>query len=305
MGGAVERRWRAMHDSALSATQLGGDRGEGFSAASKAFRLLLQSALLTLGAFLAIRQEISPGMIIATSIIAGRALSPVDQVIGSWPMLGRALVAHRALRAAFPEAPAEDRADAAERSALGLPAPRGRLELSAVTCLGETSPATGEPVRILDRIAFALEPGDALGVIGPSAAGKSSLARVLVGSWRPASGEIRLDGARLDQWTAEALGRHVGYLPQIVEMLPGTIAENIARFDPARTDEEIVEAARLAGVHEMILKLPKGYATRVGGGRAHALGRSGAANRTGPGRDRPPRAHRAGRAQFQPRRRRR
>ena len=255
-------RWLAMRAASQAAMQVGGDRGEGFSAASRAFRMFLQSALLTLGAWLAIRGEISPGMIIASSIIAGRALAPVDQVIGAWPALGRARAAHRALMEAMPEAP-----PGLPEGGVDLPRPEARLAVTGLTCLSpERDPVSGELRRILDGVSFALEPGDALGVVGASASGKSSLARLLVGAWEADAGEIRLGGARLDQWDAGTRGWWIGYLPQRIELLPGTVTENIARFDPSRTDAEVIAAARMAGVHEMILHLPQGYATRVGEG---------------------------------------
>ncbi|MEI4233985.1 type I secretion system permease/ATPase [Roseovarius sp. D22-M7] len=250
-------RWRGLHDAALAAGQVGSDRSEGFGAFSKSFRLLLQSAILTMGAFLALRQEISPGMIIAASIIAGRALAPVDQVIGQWRAIGRAREAHRHLREAFDRLPAE-------KPRIDLPAPGGDLQVSALTKLAPAGEVPGaEQPRILDRVGFALEAGDGLGVVGNSAAGKSTLARLLVGAWLPDAGQIRLDGATLDQWSPEALGRHVGYLPQSLQMLPGSVAENIARFDPEAQDADIIAAARIAGVHEMILALPDGYATHM------------------------------------------
>lgn len=253
----VVRRWRAMHALSLLRSQEGGDKSEGLSAFSKSFRLLLQSALLTLGAFLAIRQEISPGAIVATSIIAGRALAPVDQVIGQWRSIGRAREARRRLRDAFAAMPPEV-------ARLRLPDPKGVLEVNRITKMAPGRPNGAERLKILDRVSFSLAPGDGLGVIGTSAAGKSSLAKVLVGVWQPDLGEVRLDGATLSQWHPEDLGRHVGYLPQTLEMLPGTIAENIARFDPQAQDKKVIEAAQIANVHEMILTLPDGYATRIG-----------------------------------------
>lgn len=261
MEGRLVTRWRRVHGAALARGQDAAERSDIFAAFSKSFRLLLQSALLTVGAWLALRQEISPGMIIAASIIAGRALAPVDQVIGQWRALARAAESHRRLRGAFDAAPAAP--------ALALPDPAGRLEVSGLGVLvpGAAPGADGQRPRILERVAFALEPGDGLGVIGNSAAGKSTLARVLVGAWLPDAGEVRLDGATLGQWEPAALGRHIGYLPQSVELLPGTLAENIARFDPAARDGDIVAAARAAGVHEMILRLPEGYATRIGAGQ--------------------------------------
>lgn len=248
-------RWRGLHDAALAAAQVGSDRSEGFAAFSKSFRLLLQSAILTMGAFLALRQEISPGMIIAASIIAGRALAPVDQVIGQWGAIGRASEAHRRLRDVFDRVPAE-------KPRVDLPAPAGELQVTGLTKLAPAG-AGIDPPRILDRVGFALTAGDGLGVVGNSAAGKSTLARLLVGAWQPDAGQVRLDGATLDQWTPEVLGRHVGYLPQSLQMLPGSVGENIARFDAQAQDADIIAAARIAGVHEMILGLPDGYATHM------------------------------------------
>jgi ATP-binding cassette subfamily C exporter for protease/lipase len=250
-------RWREMHDAALATGQVGSDRSEGFTSFSKSFRLLLQSAILTLGAFLALRQEITPGMIIATSIIAGRALAPVDQVIGQWRAIGRAREAHARLREIFDQLPAE-------KPRVDLPAPAGDLRVTALTKLAPGHPdGQGDRPRILDRVSFALSAGDGLGVVGNSAAGKSTLARLLVGAWVADAGEVRLDGATLDQWTPEALGHHIGYLPQTLHMLPGSVGQNIARFDPQAEDADIIEAARIAGVHEMILGLPDGYATHI------------------------------------------
>ncbi|HEX9857166.1 MAG TPA: type I secretion system permease/ATPase [Paracoccaceae bacterium] len=268
----ITRRWQELHLNSLARMQQGGERSEVFSAFSKAFRLLLQSALLTLGAYLAVRQEISPGAIIATSIIAGRALAPVDQVIGQWRSIGRAREAHRQLKKAFDNMPPE-------RQHVRLPDPAGQLEVTRLTKVVPGHIRTSERTKILDRVSFSLSPGDGLGVIGSSAAGKSSLARLLVGAWQPDLGEVRLDGATLDQWHPDDLGRHIGYLPQELEMLPGTIAENIARFDPAARDALVIEAAQIAGVHEMILTLPDGYSTRIGtvaqplsGGQLQRLG---------------------------------
>lgn len=257
MQGAIIDRWRRLHEAALAKGQEGSDRTELFSSFSRSFRMLLQSALLTVGAFLALRQEITPGMIIATSIIAGRALAPVDQVIGHWRATARGIAAHKRLTATFGSLPRE-------KTQIALPEPHGEVQVKDLTKLSpDRAAARGRP-RILDQISFSLSPGDGLGVIGNSAAGKSSLARILVGAWRPDSGEVRLDGATLDQWPPEDLGRHIGYLPQSVEMLPGTIAENIARFDPDAKDEQVIAAASTAGVHEMVLAFPDGYATRIG-----------------------------------------
>lgn len=268
----IGARWRDMHNQSLAYAQLSGERSEGFSAFSKSFRMLLQSMLLTLGAYLAIKQQVSAGAIIATSIIAGRALAPVDQVIGQWKSIGRVLQAHRSLLSTFDKMPPDQRH-------ITLPDPKGNIQITNLTKYAPATGQTGPRLKILSQLTFGLAPGDGLGVIGNSAAGKSSLAKVLVGAWRPEGGEIRLDGATLDQWHPEDLGRHIGYLPQTLEMLPGTIAENIARFNPQAQDRMIIEAAQIAGVHEMILALPGGYSTPIGmagqplsGGQIQRLG---------------------------------
>lgn len=255
MRAGVSARWAAMHREGLATAQVGGDRGQGFAATSKAFRLLLQSTLLGLGGYLALQQQISAGMIVATSIIAGRALAPVDLVIGQWASVVRAREAHQRLKTTFAEAPAP-------RPVVDLPAAKGHLSAGSLTKYVPGDRAR-ERAPILDRVVFQLEPGDALGVIGPSASGKSTLARILVGATLPDEGAVRLDGATLDQWSEAALGKQIGYLPQKLELLTGTVRDNIARFDPDASDEEVIKAARIAGVHEMILQLPDGHATQM------------------------------------------
>lgn len=270
MAGRVAGQWRQMHDRRLATAQAGSERSEGFSAFSKTFRMFLQSAMLTLAAWLVLGQELSAGMIIAASVISGRALAPVDQIIGQWRQIGRARAAHRRLLDSLGEEAAPTRAK--------LPAPTGRLRVSGISKLAPGQGPLSARARILDRVGFELASGDGLGVIGPSASGKSTLARVLIGAWTAETGEIRFDGATPDQWDPELLGRHLGYLPQVVELLPGTIRDNIARFDPWAEDAHVFEAARIAGVHEMILALPQGYATRAGadcplsGGQIQRLG---------------------------------
>ena len=268
----ITQRWEKLHGASLAGNQRGGDRSEMFSSFSKAFRLLLQSALLTVGAYLALAQEISPGMIIAASIVAGRALAPVDQIIGQWRSVGRASEAHKRLKEALDFAPLEI-------PRIELPPLKGALKVVGLTKLTPSTVNTTSRSRILDQVSFQLQPGDGLGVMGNSAAGKSSLARLLVGAWRPDAGEIRLDGATIDQWRPEDLGRYVGYLPQVVEMLPGTVAENIARFEPNAGDADVIEAAKIAGVHDMVLGMPDGYMTHIGtpehplsGGQIQRLG---------------------------------
>ncbi len=254
----ITERWRQVHVAALAQGQVGSDRSEGVSAFSKTFRMFLQSALLTLGAYLALRQEISAGMIVASTILAGRALAPVDQIIGQWRGIGRAIEAHRRLKQTFDDIEVE-------KSRIQLPAPTGAMKATRLTKFAPGTAPSADRAKILSGVSFALEPGDGLGVIGNSASGKSTLARLIVGAWSPDIGELRLDGATPDQWTKDDLGRYIGYLPQSLEMLPGTVKENIARFDPQAQDDQVIEAARIAGVHDMILQLPEGYATSLGG----------------------------------------
>ena len=269
MQASLVARWHGMQSRGLAQSQVAGDRAEGIAAMSKAFRMLLQSAILTLGAWLVIGGQMSAGGIIAASILSGRALAPIDQAIGQWKAIAGAREAWRRLSKAV----CNTRGGAARVTE--LTAPTGRIEVCGLTKL-----APGDSDRqLLNRVEFALEPGDGLGVIGSSACGKSSLARCLVGAWTPEIGEIRLDGATLDQWDPAVRGRHVGYLPQSVTLLPGTIRDNIARMDPDIDDEAVIAAARRAGIHEMILGLPQGYDTDLGpdapplsGGQMQRLG---------------------------------
>ena len=253
----VTKRWHSMQLSSLVMHQSVSNPSEILASASKTFRLLLQSAILTVGALLVLQNQISAGMIIASSILSGRALAPIDQIIGQWRAIGRAISAHRILREFFQE-------QSITPSYADLPAPTGRITLAGITKYARS--AKGQPsATLLSNVQFELEPGDGLGVVGKSGSGKSTLARILVGAWVPDRGELRLDGATLDQWDPTVLGRSIGYLPQKVDLLPGSISANIARFAPGANDKNVIAAARLTGVHDMILKLPEGYATQVGG----------------------------------------
>lgn len=262
MLGSVGRRWRALHEVGLAASQRASNPAEVIGASSRAFRMLMQSAILTMGAYLVIEGQMSGGMIIASSILTGRALSPVDQVIGQWRAIGKAQEAHRKLKSFFAARP--DSAPVVE-----LPAPTGQISVRQL--LKFVPDRTGlalhpqDRPRLLEGITFDLSPGDAMGVVGASGSGKSTLARLLAGAMLPDGGEIRLDGATRAQWDPAVLGRHVGYLPQQVDLLPGTLRDNIARFDPVITDSQVMNAAVLAGVHDLILRLPEGYSTRIGG----------------------------------------
>lgn len=254
-------KWQKLHGAALDQQIQASDRAGEITSFSKATRLFLQSAMLALGAYLAVQQLITPGTMIAASIIMSRALQPVEQAITHWRSFLGVRKAHDRLTVALEsahEAP----------PTLQLPAPRGHLQVEQLFLR-----APGGDQVILHGINFELLPGTALGVIGVTGAGKTSLVRALVGLWPPAKGTVRIDDATLDQWSPEMLGPYVGYLPQDVELFSGTIAENIARLDSEPNGEAVVVAAQRANVHEMVLRLADGYDTLVGeGGYALSAG---------------------------------
>ncbi|MEP9353010.1 type I secretion system permease/ATPase [Xanthobacter sp. KR7-65] len=241
-------------DAAVAAQQHAADISGGLGAISKVLRFMLQSGMLGAGAWLVIEGQASSGVMIASSVIASRALAPVELAISSWRPFLAARQAWQRLRQALAIPRSATLAVAPERA-------RHRLTLDHVTVA-----APGATTAVLSQVSFAMEAGQVLGIVGPSASGKSSLARVLVGVWPPAHGELRLDGATLDQWPEDVRGAMLGYLPQDVELFDGTVAETIARFDPAATDEAVRAAARAAGAYEMILRLPEGFGTRIGEG---------------------------------------
>jgi len=257
MLGNATHAWSERRNQALYYLQKGSERSEMFTASSKSFRMLLQSSILALGGYLAIQQEISPGMIVAASIIAGRALAPIDQTISGWRLIKRARLARGRLEEYL------DRDSQAVPAGVKLPAPHGNIEVRNVVKNSFVKDPAADALYILSDLNFELKPGDGLGVIGPSASGKSSLARLLVGLWMPDRGSVRIDGATFEQWDPDDIGPYIGYLPQEVALLSGTVAQNIARFDGAAAHEDIVEAAQIAGVHDIILRLPEGYATNV------------------------------------------
>lgn len=254
MVSAAIARWRKDRDAALRAEIALSDQNGGYGAWIKALRQFLQSAMLAVAAWLVISGEMTAGGMIAASILFGKALAPVELLVGSWPAVLRARRGWTSLNALLA-------LDADRQPPTRLPPPKAQLKVLELTIVppGETRPT-------LARVSFALGPGQAVGVIGESAAGKSSLARALVGLWRPAAGEIRLDGARIDQYEPEDYARYVGYLPQEVALFDGTVAENIARLQADAPAEEIIAAAKLAGAHQMILNLPQGYDTPAGPG---------------------------------------
>ncbi len=250
-------RWQSARNKALEQSLSASDMGGMFSTLTKTFRLFLQSAMLGLGAYLVLIGELTPGAMIAGSILMGRALSPIEMAIGQWPVFQRAAKGWDNLALLLGTVPKEP-------PRTPLPKPAAKLEVLQLTIV-----PPGQSQATLRMVNFALDPGQAVGVIGTSGAGKSTLARALTGLWRPAGGKIRLDGAALDQYDPNVLGQLIGYLPQRVELFDGTVAENIARLDPEPNAERIVDAAKKADAHAMILQMPEGYDTRVtaSGGR--------------------------------------
>jgi PrtD family type I secretion system ABC transporter len=244
--------WSASNTKYMDLQQSASDIAGGLGSASRIMRMFLQSGILAVGAWLVIIQEASPGVIIASSILVSRALAPVEIAIANWKGFLGARQSWRRLSELLALTDAST-------PATTLPPPQANLSLEAVSVA-----PPGRPTLVVHDVTLKLTAGQGLGIIGPSASGKSSLARAIVGTWTPARGAVRLDGAALDQWTSETLGPHIGYLPQDVELFDGTIAQNIARFHDPIDSEAVIAAARLAGVHELILRLTEGYETRVG-----------------------------------------
>jgi ATP-binding cassette subfamily C protein EexD len=256
----LRARWQ-QKQTTLLALQGAASRQSGLiTAMTRTYRLTIQSLILGLGAYLAIRKEITPGLVIAGSILLGRALAPLDQMIGTWRSSLTARGAYQRLGRLLDTLPPRE-------PPLPLPAPKGeiRLEQAVIVPPGALAP-------VIKGANLLIEPGIQVAIIGPSAAGKSTLARAILGLYRPVKGSVRLDGAELDRWDREPLGQYIGYLPQDVELLDGSISENIARFGTIDA-EKVVAAAQAAGIHEMILRLPEGYETRlVGGGTVLSAG---------------------------------
>jgi ATP-binding cassette subfamily C protein/ATP-binding cassette subfamily C protein EexD len=259
MGPAVLQRWREGLSASLPPQERASDRAAFLLAATRFFRLAIQVAVLGVGALLVLEQQLTAGASIAASILMGRALAPVEQMIGGWKGLVQARQAYRRLLGflALPRI---------RPAGMALPEPSGRVAAERVT-FG----FPGQPVAIIKGVSFNLAAGESLAVIGPSAAGKTTLIRLLIGTLQPSAGTVRLDGADVFTWMREDFGRYVGYLPQDVELFDGTVMRNISRMresDP----EAVFEAARTAGCHEMILRLPQGYDTEIGDGGQHLSG---------------------------------
>ncbi|MDO5705008.1 MAG: type I secretion system permease/ATPase [Paracoccus sp. (in: a-proteobacteria)] len=257
MRGAAFQRWRTARDEATAHSLRGTDRATAFTVFSRTFRLFLQSAMLAAGAWLVLRQELTPGAMIASSILMGRALAPIEQVVGGWALVQRAQDGWGRLEKLLSRRPPEP-----QRTP--LPRPPAQIDVRNLTVV---PPGQNQPT--LRGVSFSVGPGQAIGVIGPSGAGKTTLARALIGAWPIAGGSIRLGGATLDQYDPDVLGNLIGYLPQQVTLFDGTIAENIARLAPQPDGQRVVAAAQAAAAHQMILDLPSGYDTQVtqAGGR--------------------------------------
>jgi ATP-binding cassette subfamily C protein EexD len=246
-------RWLKQHLLFLSLQSTASERAAVLHNLSRVMRMMSQSLILGLGCYLAVKLEVSPGMMIAGSIIMGRALAPVDQLIASWKGFAAARSAYERLSELLDAVPATEQF-------MSLPAPKGHVSVEGVM-----SGPPGTQTAVLRGITFQVEPGEVVAVIGPSAAGKSTLAKVLLGIWPCMAGTVRLDGANIAQLNRDEIGSYIGYLPQDIELFDGTVAENVARFGPV-VPEKVVEAAKRAGIHEMVLRLPKGYDTPIGPG---------------------------------------
>ncbi len=257
MRDAAFARWQRARTKSLDASLAATETGGAFTGTTKAVRLFLQSAMLGLGAYLVLQNELSPGAMIAGSILLGRALAPIELIVGQSAMFQRAKEGWSSLARLLGTIPESEGRTA-------LPSPKGHLDVEQATVV-----LPGEQVATIRMMSFQVRPGQAVGVIGSSGSGKSTLAKALTGLITPAAGKIRLDGAALDQYEPDVLGRHIGYMPQRVSLFDGTIKDNIARLSPEPDDAAVVLAAKRAGAHEMILKLPEGYDTRVSanGGR--------------------------------------
>lgn len=268
MRGSTYARWESVRRAIAASLVRASDIGAVFSTTSKVFRLFIQSAMLALGAWLVLQDKLSPGAMIASSILLGRALAPIEGAVAQWPLAQQARQSWRRLGQLLAMSPPDP-------PRLPLPRPQANLEAIQLS----VAPPGGGGRPVLHMISFSLREGQVLGVIGPSASGKSTLARALTRVWPILGGVVRLDGAAIEQYDSDAFGRYVGYLPQRVALFDGTIAENIARLDQNYDPEAVIRAAKLAGAHDMIVNLPEGYDTwltanggRLSGGQIQRIG---------------------------------
>jgi PrtD family type I secretion system ABC transporter len=251
---AILSSWRKVNDQMIAQQSLASNRASIIATTSKILRMILQIAVMGMGAYLTLKNEITLGGIIAGSILIGKALAPFESAIDTWKQVVSARKSYERMQTTLKN-------QVVRNKAMSLPAPEGILSVEKVVF---APPSSQRPT--LKGVSFALEAGEILGVIGPSAAGKSTLAKLITGVWRPSSGVVRLDGADVYSWNREEFGQYAGYLPQDVELFNGTVKDNIARLQENASPEDIVDAAKLAGVHDMILHLPNGYETQVGQG---------------------------------------
>ncbi|MCK5356471.1 MAG: type I secretion system permease/ATPase, partial [Methyloprofundus sp.] len=251
MLGNVRQRWMGGSYKILALQSKASSKAGLITSLSKTIRLSSQSLILGLGAYLVVQQEITPGLMIAGSILLGRALAPIDLMIGTWKGFVSARQQYKRLNDLLLQIPAD-------KEKMSLPAPEGRLDIEAAVIA-----PPGAKVPVIKGVSFTVEQGRSMAIIGPSGAGKSTLVRALLGIWPAASGKVRLDGADVFSWDRELLGPYIGYLPQDIELFEGSISENIARFTEVDA-EKVVTAAKMADVHEMILRLPEGYDTVIG-----------------------------------------
>ncbi len=250
---AMRRGWQSVHEAALGWVVVADDRSVLFRTLTSFTRSISHTLTLGIAAFLVLHKEIGPGQIFAISIIVSKATQPLQQIVVNWKTIANARQAYARIQEMLVEIPSET-------TKMGLPRPQGELSASGLVV---TAPGKGVDQIILRGISFQVPAGSVLAIIGPSASGKSSLLRVMLNVWKPFAGEFRLDGTEIRHWDDEDLGRYVGYLPQNIELFPGTVEENIARFTEAGHDA-VLAAAQAAGAHEMIQQLPEGYNTQVG-----------------------------------------
>ena len=251
MSGAMQDRWGRAHRKVLGLQARGSDRAGSIMGAFKTVRMSLQIAILGVGAYLVIQGELTPGSMIAASILMGRALAPVEAAVGQWKQFIGARSAWNRVQSILRTVPVDN-------PSMSLPVPLGAISLEGVVMVppGSRSPS-------IKGVTLSIEPGEVVAIVGPSGAGKSSLARAIVGVWPLAQGKVRIDGSDIVHWNSEDLGRHMGYVPQEVELFVGSVAENIARFGEIVPDE-VIRAAKMGGAHEMIQRLPDGYNTMIG-----------------------------------------
>jgi len=256
---ALFKKWMEKHFEFIQTHTEASNIASMYTNASKTFRMMASSLMYGVGALLAINGHISPGMIIAGAVLLGRALAPISQLVATWKSFANARVSYRKLNELLLQFEEHN-------EKLSLPAPEGKIEFQNVVVV----PPLGK-TPVLKGVNLIVNPGECVGVIGPSAAGKSTLAKTAVGVWHPVNGTVRIDGAEISHYNRDELGEHIGYLPQDIELFEGTIAENIARFR-SEDPQKIIEAAKLSGTHDLILQLPNGYETKVGPGGASLSG---------------------------------